>query len=307
MNRKNATIGVVIPTLNAEHHLVKCLTPLLNSSLKPHILVIDSSSTDRTVEIAKGLGVEVLVIPREEFNHGLTREKARRHLRTDVIVMLTEDAYAQNEHLIAFLTKPILEGRAAIAYGRQIPHKGASFFESFPRRFNYPSKSHIRTLADIGQYGVYTFFCSDSCAAYSNAALDSIGGFPKVLIGEDTVVTAKLLHKGHSVAYVAEAVVHHSHDYTLIQEFRRYFDTGLARKEYAALLRCESTDSKRGASFFKEMLLALCKEAPLLIPYAFLQTACKWLGYKLGQLSTHAPLWIKKSLSGQKYFWVNQP
>lgn len=305
--KKDVTIGIVIPTLNAERHLARCLTPLVSSPLKPKILVIDSSSTDRTATIAKEFEVEVLIIPRKEFNHGLTREKARKHLGTDIVVMLTEDAYAESEQLIAFLTQPILEGKAAVAYGRQVPHQGAGFFESFPRQFNYPSTSHIRSLKNIDQYGVYTFFCSDSCAAYSNAALDAIGGFPKVLIGEDTVVAAKLLRQGHSIAYVAEAIVHHSHSYTLIQEFRRYFDTGLARKDYATLLAGASTDTKRGASFFKEMLITLCKEAPWLIPYALLQTTCKWLGYKIGQHSIHAPLWIKKSLSGQKYFWVNQP
>lgn len=306
MNITHPTIGIVIPTLNAERHIEKCLAPLMNSPLKPQILVIDSSSTDRTVEIAKSLGAEVLVIPRSEFNHGLTREKARKHLNTTIVVMLTEDAYAESCEMINFLTKPILEGRASVAYGRQIPHEGADFFESFPREFNYPATSHIRTLNDLEEWGVYTFFCSDSCAAYSTKALDEIGGFPEVLIGEDTVVAAKLLRKGHAIAYVAEAVVRHSHGYTLIQEFRRYFDTGLARKEYEALLSCGSADSKRGASFFKEMLTSLAKKAPLLIPYAIVQTACKWFGYKLGRLNASSPIWIKKSFSGQKYFWSNR-
>ena len=120
------------------------------------------------------------------------------------------------------------------------------FLKPFRGTLDYPEKSHIRSLQDLQQYGAYTFFCSDSCAAYSNRALEEIGGFPEVLLGEDTVVTAKLLRKGHRIAYVAEAEVFHSHAYSLLQEFQRYFDTGFARRTYQTLI--EVSDSKRGAS-----------------------------------------------------------
>jgi rhamnosyltransferase len=51
----NESVGIVIPTLNAERCLSNCISPLLNSALKPRILVVDSSSTDNTVRMA-GVG-----------------------------------------------------------------------------------------------------------------------------------------------------------------------------------------------------------------------------------------------------------
>lgn len=230
------SIGVAVITHKAKNHLPLCLPPLLQSSLKPRVLVVNSSSHDGTVETALELGAETLVIPRPDFNHGSTREKARKHLDTDIVVMITPDAYALDTHVLERLVKPIIEGKASISYARQIPHDGADFFESFHREFNYPSESHIRGIEEIGRYGVYTFFCSNSCAAYSNKALDEIGGFHSTLLGEDTVAVAKLLRKGHKIAYTAEAIVKHSHRYTLMQEFKRTFDTGLARAEYGHLL-----------------------------------------------------------------------
>ncbi len=297
------TIGVAVPTLNSKHHLEKCLTPWLSSPLKPKMLVIDSSSDDGTAEKARSLGVDVVVIPRSEFNHGLTREKARQHLNVDILVMITADAYAMDNSVLMKLIEPILQKKASIAYARQLPRLDASFFEAFPRLFNYSSTSHIRSIHDLEKYGTFTFFCSDSCAAYCNTALESIGGFPEVLLGEDTVVTAKLLRQGHSIAYVAEAKVFHSHAYTLLQEFQRYFDTGIARRHYGSLIESPSSDSKRGASFVREMLTEVLLRKPYLLPYACLQTLFKWSGYQLGQKSLRAPIWFKKLCSSQKYYW----
>lgn len=305
MNKTNTlpTIGCLIPTYKAKNHLQHCLKPLINSPLKPRILVIDSSSNDGTVELAKSLGVETVVIPQSEFNHGTTREMGRKILGTDVVCMLTQDAYLLNENALEMLVAPIIGNKAKIAYARQVPHRQAKFFESFPRHYNYPAESQLRGLEDSRQYGVYTFFCSNSCAAYSNAALDEIGGFEKVLLGEDTVATAKILRKGHRIAYCAEAIVHHSHDYTLKEEFRRSFDTGLARKGFAELIECGSSDTKRGAGYMKAMIFELARTAPWLLPYALAHAISKWGGYQIGAMSVKAPAWFKRALSSQSYYW----
>lgn len=303
---KKPTIGVAVITYRAKHHLPFCLPPFLQSSLKPRVVVINSSSHDGTVELAKELGAETLVMPRDEFNHGITREQARQFLKTDIVVMLTPDAYAADSFVLEKLVDPIIKGKASITYARQLPHDGADIFESFAREFNYPSKSQLRTLADIEKYGVYTYFCSDSCAAYSNTALDEVGGFQEVLTGEDTVVTAKLIAKGHAIAYVAEACVKHSHRYTLWQEFQRHFDTGLARKGYGHLLQAGGKDEKRGKEYFISLINRLIQKRPMLLPYALIQTLTKWMGYRIGRASESAPIWFKRALSGQDFYWTHK-
>lgn len=301
------SIGVAIITHNAKHLLQKCLAPLLQSSLPIRILVVNSSSGDGTVELAQQLGADTLIIPRNEFNHGSTREKARRHLQTDIIGMLTPDAHLADPQAFHKLIHPIITGQAAAVYARQIPHVGADFFEAFPREFNYPSMSHTRSFSDLSHHGVYTFFFSNSCAAYSNAALESIGGFTAVLLGEDTVAVSKLLRRGYHIAYVAEALVHHSHRYSLTQEFRRSFDTGLARKQYAELLQAPKGDFSRGLSYVQSMIKRLACEAPHKIPYAFIHVLAKWSGYSIGKYSINAPIWFKKALSSQDFYWITFP
>lgn len=296
------SIGIVIPTFQGKKHLLKSLPILMGSSMKPRILIIDSSSTDGTADYAKSLGVEVICIPQKEFNHGTTRELGRRHLGTSIVVMLTQDAYPK-KNTIECLIKPLVLGEASIAYARQIPHEDADIFAAFSRKFNYPRTGHIRSIQQINQYGVYTFFCSNSCAAYLNSALDEIGGFPAVLFGEDTFCVAKLLHRQHRIAYVAEAEIHHSHNYSLKEEFQRHFDMGLTRKDLEKWMEGSGGDSKRGKQFVKLLVKELWKKNPKLIPYAVLQTLSKFSGYHLGKKGHSFPDWFKRLCSSQKFYW----
>lgn len=297
------SVGVAFITHCSKHHLSRALPPILLSPLKPRLLVVNSSSHDGTVEEAERLGAETLVVPRREFNHGATRELARRHLGTDIVVMMTPDAYALDTSLVERLIQPIVAGEAVASYARQIPHDGADVFEAFPRHFNYPAVSHVRGMEDLATYGSYTFFCSDTCAAYLNRALDEVGGFRTVLTGEDTYAVAALQMAGYRVAYVADAVVKHSHRYSLLQEFRRYFDTGLCRSEHDQLIAQAGGDGKRGREFAVAFLAYLVRHQPLKVPYGALQTGAKWLGYKLGALSVGRPVWWKRFWSSQEYYW----
>jgi rhamnosyltransferase len=300
------TIGVAVITHRARHHLHRCLPPLLASPLAPRVLVVNSSSDDGTVERAAELGAEVLVVPRPAFNHGTTRELARKTLGTDVVVMLTPDAYPAHTGFVAVLTRPIRDGRAAVAYGRQIPHAGADLFERFDRAFNYPPESQLRARADWPAFGSYTHFCSNACAAWSNAALDAIGGFRPTLVSEDTVAAAELLARGERIAYVAGAVVRHSHRHSLKDEFRRSFDVGWTRRRYAELLLARGGDEVRGRRYLRELLRLVLREAPWRLPEALLHVAIRYAGYRTGRMGPRLPHALVRHLSGQDFFWDSE-
>lgn len=293
----------MIPTYRSQEHLAHSIPSICGSPLKPRVLIVDSSSDDGTVEEAARLGAETLVIPKEEFNHGSTREMARKYLGTDIVVMMTPDAYPYDETMLGNLVAPIARGEASLAYGRQIPHEGAGPLESLPRRFNYGSRSHIRGIEDAGRYQVATFFCSNAWAAYRNAHLDEIGGFVPVLRAEDHVAAAMLLRKGRRIAYVAEAVVRHSHSPSLLDEFRHYFDVGYVMKEYDDLFSEMGRMENRGFAYVRNLTRTLSKEAPVLVPYGILHTFVKWLGYRIGRISLDAPVAIKRALSSESFYW----
>jgi len=302
VKKEPKTVGIAILALNAESDLPRCLPACISSRGIDRCLVVDSSSSDNTVAVARKLGAETHVIAREDFNHGATRELARHLLRTDIVVLLTQDVVPA-ENFLEPLLAPVLTGEAAVAYARQLPRVGSDFFEAFPREFNYPAEGNLRSLDDVSRHGVYTFFCSDSCAAYLNAALDMIGGFKPTLTNEDYFAVAALLRAGYKIRYVAESRVAHSHRYSLIEEFRRYFDTGYVRAENPWVNEIAGAAENRGASYLREMIKRLARQAPYLIPYAILQTTVKWFGYRVGFYSLRAPLGWKLRCSGQRYYW----
>ncbi len=303
--KDHPTVGVAIITYWDKKHLKHCIPPLLNSPLKPRVLVLNSSSNDGTVEEAERLGAETLVIPRARMNHGLAREMCRNHLGTDIVVNMTPDAYMEDEHMLEVLVRPIAEGRASIAYARQLPHKEASLIAKFSRDFNYPPEGHIRGIEDAEKYGSYINFCSDACAAWSNKALGEIGGFRWVLAGEDAIATAMLLKKGHKIAYVAEARVYHSHNYGPKKEFVRHFDTGIYRRKWGKVLDFGvDGDQGRGVKYAKGLLKTFLKEKPLKTPLVFWQLGMGYTGYLLGRFAyMYVPNEIKKIISHSEFFW----
>lgn len=298
------SVGVAVVTYKDSKHLEKCLPPLMNSKVKPKVLVFNSSSNDGTVELAKKLGAETLVIPRTEMNHGWAREISRKTLGTDIVVMMTPDAYAQPD-MLENLIKPIVNGEAKIAYARQVAHDGANIISRFGREFNFPKESNIRSIKDTPKYGVYTAFCSDACTAYLNSTLDEIGGFRWTLSGEDAIAGAMILKKGYKIAYVADAIVHHSHNYTPLKEFVRHFDTGMYRLQWHKILDLGGEgDQKRGVSYAKALLTYVAKNELLMLPTAFIQLAMGWVGYQFGKICYHrAPLWLYKTISPADFFW----
>ncbi|MBS1578881.1 MAG: glycosyltransferase family 2 protein [Bacteroidetes bacterium] len=304
----NPSIGVAILTFNGMKHLPKCLTAVLNSKGIDKVLVIDSSSTDGTVEYVRKTNIELLCIPQSEFNHGLTREKARKYLNTDIVVMLTQDAYLVDESSIENLIKPIVFKKCAVTYGRQIPHDGAKFYESFPRHYNYPivkSILQVRTMANLNIYGAKLFFCSDSFSAYANDKLDEIGGFPETLTHEDYLVSFKLLRNGYAIGYVSNAIVKHSHDYSLVMELKRHFDAGFVRGKFKELEDTTGKTEKIGVSFAIEFIKATKKQKGIIyIPYSLSILIAKYIGFKLGYFGvTFLPIAFKKRLSSHRFYW----
>lgn len=220
----NKKVSLIIPTLNAEAEIGVLLDSIFDQSLVPdEIIVIDSSSEDKTAEIASSYrSVFVDVIDRKEFNHGATRDIALMESTGDIVCFMTQDAVPANNKYLTNLILPIVnDSNVAISSGRQLPKADARRFEQLVREFNYPSESSVRSLADINRLGIKTYFASDVCAAYRRSAYLKLGGFEKTDINEDMLMAAKAINAGWKVAYAADAEVYHSHNLTPRQQYER--------------------------------------------------------------------------------------
>lgn len=293
--------SIIIPTYNAAPYLERQLRALSGQTIKDaELLLIDSSSTDETLEIARTYRVRTIVIPQADFDHGGTRTLAGRQTQGDVVVYLTQDALPLDERALEQLVRPLWQDQnLGAVFGRQVPHTNATPFAKHLRFFNYPAQSYTRRFSDRATYGVKTAFCSNSFAAYRRSALEQVGWFKdKLVMGEDLAVCARMLIKGYSVGYVAEAVVYHSHNYSVAQEFQRYFDLGsfLARESW--IVEEFGSPEGEGIRFIQsEVAFLVSQGLPHYLPLTFIRGFAKLAGYRLGRYRDRLPLSFVKRLS----------
>lgn len=302
--------AVIVPVLNPGRGWEEWLHRLRMQTCRPDILlVLDSESTDGALQRWVSPTQQTLTVKRAEFNHGGTRQWAVEKVAdlVDVVVLLTQDALLADPYALARILDVFSDPTVAIAYGRQLPHLDAKPIGAHARCFNYDAHSQIKSRDRIPELGIKTCFNSNSFAAYRISDLLELGGFPRhVILSEDTYVAAKAILAGKSIAYVAEAMVEHSHDYTVAEEFRRYFDIGVFHASEPWLMKNFGTAEGEGGRFVRSELSYLAKHAPYLIPVALFKTLAKWIGYRLGKLYRHLPFAWCRRLSMHKKYW-DQP
>ena len=303
-------VAILIPTLNAGNQWQPFIEAVNQQSLIPaKKIIIDSGSSDNTAVLAREAGFKVVSIDKKDFRHGATRQQLVELAGDcDICVFLTQDAILASadsvKNLVDIFTT---DDKITLAYGRQLAHKGAKTLETHARLFNYPDRSYVRTLSDKEQYGFKTIFCSDSFAAYRTSSLKEVCGFPPdTIMGEDTIVAARMLGAGYKIAYVAEATVYHSHSYSLKEEFKRYFDTGVFHTQNETLRQTFGKADGEGFRFVKsELSYVLKNELSLLLSLPF-TTMAKWFGYKLGTKYKLLGKSAVKAMSMHKSYWTRE-
>lgn len=301
------TVSVIIPTYNGAETLRELLAVLKLQSLQPdEILVVDSSSSDASPEVAREYGAEVHVISQKEFDHGGTRTRMARLAKGDILVFFTQDAIPATRDALEKLVHSLVSSpEVAAAYGRQLPHKDANYSAAHLRGFNYPADSNVRGYEDRHVMGIKTIFISNSFAAYKKKALAGVGYFENDLIfGEDTCTVGRLLPKGYKVAYVAEAAVYHSHNHTWLHEFKRSFDIGVLHAREQWLIDTYGTAEGRGMEYVRSELLSLWRTRKITLLFDFVtRTGLKFLGYKAGRNYISIPEKIIPSFSMHRNWW----
>ncbi len=306
------SLALLLPTLNAAPHLDAFLPALERQNRRwNRFLVIDSGSRDGTVERLSAFGAEVVSIPQSEFNHGGTRRRGVEALKDhEIIVCLTQDAILAEEDSLDRLVAPFEDERVGMTYARQLPRPEARGIERHARLFNYPGMDQgheLRRLADRERLGIKTVFCSNSCAAYRRSALMEVGNFPEdAVFAEDQTVSGRMILRGWSMAYCADAPVIHSHDYTVSEDFKRSFDVGVFHARNPWLWEVFGTAEGEGLRYVRSELDYLRRHEPLSIPGAVVRTAAKYAGYRLGRLERRMSAALKARLSMAGYYWRRQ-
>lgn len=216
---------IVIRTLNEARHLGALLTMVgrqVTDGLEHEVVLIDSGSTDGTVEIAREHGCKITTITKQEFSFGRSLNRGCAFGSGEILVLISGHCVPVDDHWLQNLCQPLIDGVVSYAYGRQVGDDDSHYSERRIFAKYFPETS---TLPQEG------FFCNNANSAVLRSAWVE-HQFDEDLTGlEDMDLAKRLVAKGHKVGYVAEAPVFHHHNETWASVRRRFEREAIALQQ----------------------------------------------------------------------------
>ena len=277
MNNDQTSVDVVIPSYRPDEKFSRLVKKLQEQEYPiGTIFVINTKAGRFPKEVEQMEKVKVSHIERREFDHGATRDMGMQMSKAEIVVFMTQDAVPADEYVI----------------------------EKYTRKFNYPENSRIKSKEDLQEMGIKTFFCSNVCAAYKRNIYEKAGGFcKKTIFNEDMILAGHMINAGYKVAYVAEARVIHSHNYTGMQQFHRNFDMAVSQAEHPEVFEGIKSESE-GIKLVKQTAAHLVKRRKIhLVPKLVYQSGCKYIGYRMGKMYKKLPDKVVKWCSMSPGYW----
>lgn len=247
-------VTVLIPTKNGGEIFKNVLAQVINQQTPwPfEVLIIDSGSSDGTVELCRQFKkVRLHTIEPQEFGHGRTRNLGVSMARGEFIALLTQDALPASNNWLEVMVSAIEQDPAiAGVFGRHIAYPDASPFtrNELELHFSGFETCNIVQLDDSERYAreegyrqVLHFF-SDNNAIIRRSVWEKLP-YPEVDFAEDQIWAQGIIEAGYKKAYARDAVVVHSHDYTLFERLQRSFDEAYAFRRLFGYVLCSGPKS----------------------------------------------------------------
>ncbi len=215
-------ISVVIRSLNEEKHVARLLKGIKKQTVQPdEIILVDSGSKDRTVEIARSFGMKIVTIAPERFSFGRALNLGIQHAAGDIIIIPSAHVYPVYDTWIEELVAPFENPAIVLTYGRQIGDENTKYSENQIFGKWFPAQSAIPQNHP---------FCNNANAAIRRSVWAGIP-YDEELTGlEDLAWAKRAMQQGHQVAYVAEATIVHVHAESWRQVQNRYRREAIAHK-----------------------------------------------------------------------------
>lgn len=223
----NPTISVIIPVKNGISTLKSCLDGIFSQSLKDslEVIIIDSGSTDGTLDLLSEYDVKVHNLPPAEFNHGDTRNLGVKLAKGEFIVMTVQDATPVDDKWIEKMLKHFDDPLVAGVTGQQvIPHdpekNPLQWFrpvsDPVPRKIYFPEPEKFTSLSGKEQHALC---CWDDVNAMYRKSIKEKIPFQRISFSEDALWARDALSKGYAIVYDYNARVYHYHH----QNYKFYF------------------------------------------------------------------------------------
>lgn len=297
-------VSVIILTKNGEKYVRTLLDGLYcqRKIERAEVIVIDSGSTDGTLKIASEYPVTLARIPPEEFGHGRTRNLGARLARGEFLLYVPQDATPVGSDWLNTLLLPFENPAVAGVYCRQAARSDASAMERFFLLNTYTQRYEVKTLGNHDD------------VSFSQCFFSTVGGIIRasvwrnhpfredIIMSEDQAWSKEVMFSGHSIVYQPAAEVLHSHQYGIVDVFRRNFDSGFSINQIFS--------SKTGISVIQG-LSCLTREAVFVLRAGRLLDIVRFplyelarhLGFWIGLHAEMLPIRLRKACSNLDYFW----
>lgn len=218
----NPLCSIVIRAFNEEKHIRKLLDGIQHQSLKDlQIILVDSGSTDQTVQIAQQYGVDIVNIQPQDFTFGRSLNLGISHAKADIVVFASAHVYPVYPDWVEKLLEPFSDPKVAISYGKQRGMETTQYSEL--RIFEH-------WFPDVSTNNQNHPFCNNANAAIRKK-LWNLHAYNETLPGLEDLEWAKWAHEqGYKIAYVAEAEIIHVHNESWRGISNRYRREGMAFK-----------------------------------------------------------------------------
>jgi rhamnosyltransferase len=210
------SVSVVIRAKNEERFIGECLDAIVDpAALKPRsIVVVDSGSTDGTLDIVRSFPVDLVQIRPEEFTYGYALNLGAAVSGGELIATLSAHSTPVDGSWLSNLIAPFSQPRVAGVYGRQRPRPDATPLEKLGMRMT-------GVLGDTPRLLDRKPLFSNANGAFRRALWLECPFDQEVQGAEDIAWVRTMQEWGYLIAYEPTAAVYHSHGEPILRHLRR--------------------------------------------------------------------------------------
>jgi len=219
----DATVSVVIRALNEAPHIGRLLASLAaQTRVADEVILVDSGSTDRTVDIAEQFDCRIIHMPPSEFTFGRSLNWGCDAAKSDILVFVSAHVYPLEPSWLHKLLEPFEDPDVGLSYGGQTGDHRSNFAEIRLLDRWFPSES-VFDQSDP--------FCNNANCAIRKAVWQD-QSYDEALPGlEDLAFARDMLAGGHKISYVANARIAHVHEEGFRQTLNRYRREAMAYQQ----------------------------------------------------------------------------
>lgn len=232
-------VSIIILVYNGGEIFSRCLAGIKNQEFpgKIDLVIIDSGSTDGSVEVARRAGAKVACIENKDFHHARTRNNALSLAEFEKIVYLVQDAIPVSTKWLSQLCAALDQEATASVSIRQIPHADADAMGRFEVEFHSEylgNKPYLKNVESPDAFNNLSYADAlhkirhdNVCAIYRRNLLERYP-FPDINFAEDMAWAHAMLLRGYKILYDPRITIKHSHNRQPEYRFKRSIVNAIA-------------------------------------------------------------------------------